>query len=85
VYYENRRLLRKGVHDKAAVVPNPSVAQPLPFVLKPGAVWIGITLQDPKVEEWATTGILDMLLYHSHNQKPLRQRVVIKKKNNAQT
>jgi hypothetical protein len=39
----------------------------------------------PQIEEWATTGILDMVIYHSHTSKPLRQRVVIKKKSNAQT
>lgn len=78
--YFDRPFLRKRIPDKAAVVPNPSITQPLPFELKPGAVWMGIAIQDPQIEKWATTGILDMMLYHSHSQKPLRQRVVIKKR-----
>jgi hypothetical protein len=80
LYFKGKRFLRKKAPDKAAIVPNPSTAQPLPFELKPGAVWMGIAIQDPQIEEWATTGILDMMLYHSHNQKPLRRRIVVKKR-----
>jgi hypothetical protein len=83
LYFKGRRFLRKKHPDKAAVVPSPSIAQPIPFELKPGAVWSGIVIQAPQIEEWATTGILDMLVYHSHTSKPLRQRVVIKKKSDA--
>jgi hypothetical protein len=80
LYFEKRRFLRKRIPDKAAIVPNPSIAQPLPFELKPGTVWMGICIQDSQVEKWATTGILDILLYHSHNSKPIRRRVVIRKR-----
>lgn len=79
-YYEGRRFLRKRVPDRGAVIPAPSVVHPLPFELRPGAVWTGIAIQDPEIEKWATNGILDMFLSHSHTDKALRQRVVIKKK-----
>ena len=80
LYFAKRRHFRKRIPDKAFVIPNPSTAQPLPFELKPGVVWMGIAIQDPQIEEWATTGILDMMLYHSHDQKPLRRRVIIRKR-----
>jgi hypothetical protein len=32
----------------------------------PGVVWMGTAIQDPQIEEWTTTGILDMMLHHSH-------------------
>ncbi len=80
LYFEKRRFLRKRIPDKAAVVPNPSTVQPLPFELKPGARWSGIAIQDPEIEQWATNGILDMMLYHSHSNKPIRRRVVIRQR-----
>src|SRR5260370_40854096 len=80
LYFAKRRFLRKRTPDRAFVIPSPSDAQPLPFELTPGALWRGIAIQDADIEAWATTGILDMMLYHSHNQKPLRRRVVIKKR-----
>jgi len=63
-------------NDKAAVILVPSLAQPLPFELKPGAVWTGLALQD-EIEKWPTTGVLYMVLCHSHSKKPLRRRVII--------
>lgn len=80
LYFKGRKHFRKKIPDKAAVVPSPSITQPLPFELKPGIVWTGLIIQDPQIEEWAATGILDMMVYHSHTSKPLRQRIVIKRK-----
>jgi hypothetical protein len=80
LYYEKRRFVRKRVPDKAAIVPNPSIAQPLPFELRPGALWTGIAIQDREIENWAIGGILDMVIYHSHTSKPMRRRVVIRKR-----
>ncbi len=80
LYYEKRKFFRKKKPDKAFVVPSPSSAQQLPFELKPGVLWSGIAIQDSQIEKWATTGILDMILYHSHANKPMRQRVVMRKR-----
>jgi hypothetical protein len=79
-YFKGSRRWRKKKPVKAAVTLTPSVTQPLPFELKPGVVWTGLIIQNPEIEEWATTGILDMLVYHSHTGKPLRQRIAIKKR-----
>jgi hypothetical protein len=46
--------------------------------LKPGALWRGFTEQNARVENWVTQGTLYMLLYHSHNEKPYKQKVVIR-------
>ncbi len=54
-------------------------AQPFPCELKPGAVWRGLTEQVPQIEEWARKGILYFDLYHSHSEKPIRRRVVIRR------
>ena len=78
LYFQKRRLLGKNIADKAAIVPNPSRAQPLPFELKPGAEWMGFAIQDAEIEKWATGGTLYMMLYHSHDEKGLRHRVVIR-------
>ena len=77
LYFAKSRFLGNRIPDKAAIVPNPSTIQPLPFELKPGAIWSGIAIQDPEIEHWATNGILYMMLYHSHDSKPMRRRVVI--------
>lgn len=79
LYYEKRKFFRKREPDKAAVVPTPNLAHPLPFELRPGVLWNGIAIQDPQIEKWATTGILDMILYHSHANKPMRRRIIIRK------
>jgi hypothetical protein len=64
---------------KAAILPDPNPGRPFPFELKPGAVWTGLTEQIPEIEEWATKGILYFDLYHSHSEKPIRRRVIIRK------
>jgi hypothetical protein len=60
---------------KAAVLNNPNPAQPLPYELKPGAVWSGLTAQEPQLVNWGTEGALYFDLYHSHRSKPVRKRV----------
>jgi hypothetical protein len=80
LYFKGRRFLRKRIPDRAAIVLDLNRDQPIPFELKPGALWSGVAIQNKEVEEWATTGILDMTLHHSHSSKALRQRVIIRKK-----
>jgi len=60
---------------EAAVLNNPNPAQPLPWELKPGAVWSGLTAQEPELVEWGTKGALYCDLYHSHRARPVRKRV----------
>lgn len=61
----------------AAIVPQPSDAQPLPFVLAPGVQWVGMGVQDAELSQMARTGCLMCAVYHSHTNKPIRRRVVV--------
>jgi hypothetical protein len=75
-YFKKRPFLwRWEKPDFAAIVPIPSTAQPLPFELKPGAVWQGMAVQTEDVEKMANDGWLFMILQHSHNKKQLHSRL----------
>lgn len=77
-YYRNRRWIsRKTPPDKCALVVGPSPAQPLPFELKPGTRWIGMTFQTPDIEQLSREGKLFFLLHHSHSEKPVKRRLII--------
>jgi hypothetical protein len=69
--------------NKMFVMPQPSTAQPIPFELKQGNVWTGIGIQDEKLEEVAKHGYLFCVVYHSHCERPLKRRVIIRKRSNA--
>lgn len=75
-YLEKRRFHRKN-RSGASIVGFPSLAQQLPFELKPSGTWSGIAIQDAETERRATEGEMYMLLFHSHSEKPVRQRVII--------
>jgi hypothetical protein len=60
---------------KAAVLNDANAAQPLPYELKPGGVWSGLTAQEPELVNWGTEGALYFDLYHSQRSKPVRKRV----------
>ena len=76
-YYENTWSRLRNRPTKAAVLFELNPAQPLPFELKPGAVWMGLTEQESVIEEWATKGILYVTLWHSHRKKPMWRRVLV--------
>ena len=78
LFFKKRPWRLKANAEKAAVVNNPNPAQRLPHELGPGGVWIGTTIQEAQIEEWATTGFLYMCLYHSHSKREVRRRVVIR-------
>lgn len=63
---------------KLAVVNSPNTAQPLPWELKAGTLWRGMSHQTPQIETWARNGILYFDVYHSHTRKPIRTRVTIR-------
>jgi hypothetical protein len=62
---------------KLAVTISPNTSEPLPWELKAGNLWRGMTEQTPEIRNWARTGVLYFDLYHSHRRKPLRRRVRI--------
>ena len=62
----------------AAIVPAPSEAQPLPFVLAPGVQWVGMGEQDAELAHMARSGCLMCAVYHSHTNRPIMRQVVIR-------
>ena len=62
----------------AAIVPGPSEAQPLPYVLAPGVQWVGMGEQDAELAQMAKSGCLMCAVYHSHTNKPIMQQVVVR-------
>jgi hypothetical protein len=83
VYFPNRWALLRNRAPGGWVANQPSPAQPLPFELKPGTVWMGFTDQTPDFEEKARAGYLMCDLYHSHTPKPIRRRVFLRTKRTA--
>jgi hypothetical protein len=61
----------------AAIVPNPSPNQPLPFTLAPGAQWVGMGWQDEEITQMARDGCLMCAVYHSHTGRPIRRQIII--------
>lgn len=76
-YYANwwKRLLRLRTHT--LIVPNPVLAQPLPFELEPGARWVGAIEQNGELEEMSRKGCLLIGVLHSVSKAPVMQRLVI--------
>jgi len=62
------------------LVTEPSIEQPLPYVLQPGCVWQGLSPQTEEIEVLAKTGYLVCGLCHSHSDREIDRRVVIRKK-----
>ncbi|MGZ4976627.1 MAG: hypothetical protein ACXV8O_05685 [Methylobacter sp.] len=70
------RLLKKT--SKAFVIPQPNPAQQLPFELKQGTVWSGISEQSADIEQMAKAGHLICEIYHSHRHKPETKRIHVR-------
>ena len=62
----------------AAIVPNPSPNQPLPYTLAPGVQWVGMGWQDDEITQMARDGCLMCAVYHSHTSNPIRRQIVIR-------
>jgi hypothetical protein len=58
-------------------IATPSTTQRVPFELKPGVEWSGMIDQTKELEVWAREGWLYATIYHSHDRKPIRQRISI--------
>lgn len=71
VFYKSKLHKILGKSNKVFVLPIPSIAQPLPFVINPGAIWTAIGEQDNEVREMATEGILTWQVFHSQSKKPV--------------
>lgn len=80
-YFEKKHWFRRNKPNKAAVITNPGITSRIPYELRPGTRWDGAVVQDGEIEKWAK-GHLDVLLYHSHKDKPLRRRLMIHEEKN---
>jgi hypothetical protein len=56
--------------SKVFVLPLPSSAQPLPFVINPGEIWTGIGEQDEDIQAMSAEGVLVWQIFHSQSRKP---------------
>lgn len=61
------------------LVTEPSIAQPLPFVLQPGGVWRGLFPQTKEIESLSKDGYLVCGLCHSHSGREIDRRIVFRK------
>ena len=58
-----------------AFVTIPSTARPMPHKLDVGAEWIGMVMQDERVNQMLRTGNLWVEVYHSFSNRPVRVRI----------
>ena len=56
------------------IVPSPH-PKPLPHVLDVGESWEATPIQDPKVQPFLETGVVEFLVYHALSEKPAVCRV----------
>jgi hypothetical protein len=82
LYYKNIWSLIRDRNDKGFIVATPSTVQRIPYELKQGTMWTGISIQDEEIENMARNGYLICALYHSHNEKPIKRRLVLTKQPN---
>ena len=63
--------------DWSAVI-FPRTKDELPFELRPGSIWVGLTEQNLEIEQRSKQSGLYCYLWHSHSEKPLRRRVRVR-------
>jgi hypothetical protein len=71
VFYKSKFHKFFNKSGKAFVLPHPSTAQPLPFVINPGEIWTGIGEQDEDIQTMSTKGVLAWQISHSQSKKPV--------------
>jgi hypothetical protein len=78
-HYETYFAMLRHKPSTSMLVTEPSKSQPLPYVLQPGSVWHGLSPQNGEIEDLAKTGYLVCGLCHSHSDKKIDRRVIIRK------
>jgi len=78
-HYKSFFAMLRHKPQTSMLVTEPSVSQPLPYILQPGSVWRGLCPQTGEIENLANTGYLVCGLCHSHSDKEIDRRVIIKK------
>ncbi len=78
-HYKTYLAMLRHKPSTSMLVTNPSISQPLPYVLQPGSVWQGLAIQSEEIEDLAKSGYLVCGLCHSHSHREIDRRVVIRK------
>jgi len=71
------RIFNKSKTNMVIVRPSPGDHHPPPYVIEPGAQWVGMAEQDNNIERMAKEGHLVCQVYYSSHKKPVQQRVVL--------
>ena len=82
-HYDTNFAMLRHKPSTSMIVTEPSTSQPLPYVLKPGSVWCGLAPQAGEIEDLGKTGYLVCGLCHSHSDKEIDRRVIIRKQPEA--
>lgn len=82
-HYKSYFAMLRHKPQTSMLVTKPSASQPLPYVLQPGSVWQGLCPQTGEIEDLAKTGYLVCGLCHSHSNKEIDRRVIIRKQSEA--
>ena len=71
IHYSSKWPLIRKRDNKAYLVNETS----LPYILRPGEYWQGMSLQDEKLEKLAEKGCLFCEIHHSGSRKPTKAKV----------
>lgn len=78
-HYKTRFDMFRHEPTTSMLVTQPSISQPLPFVLQPGSVWRGTFPQTKEIEDLGKDGYLVCGLCHSHSDKEIDRILKMKK------
>ena len=81
-YYKNffKKVIKKS--DSSFVVGRAEAtpSQSIPYILNPGTIWQGLSLQTDEFEKMSREGYLICELYYSQSRKPKECRIIINEK-----
>jgi len=82
-HYKSYFAMLRHKPQTSMIVTEPSASQPLPYVLQPGSVWRGLCPQTDEIVNLAKAGYLVCGLCHSHSDKEIDHRVIIRNQSEA--
>lgn len=82
-HYKNYFNMLRRKPSTSMFIVSPSTTQPIPYILQPGDVWQGLSIQNSELEDLAKDGYLVCGLCHSHSDKEIDRRVILNSNNKA--
>ena len=82
-HYKNYFNMLRRKPSTSMIVIDPNTSQPIPYILQPGGLWQGLAIQDLELEDLSRNGYLVCGLCHSHSDKEIDRRVILKSNNKA--